>query len=167
MKARSFSTHKKVILETFEGERHAGYVNPRTFDRSEGFELLDAGGQLRQFPWKTVKIGWFVRDWDGPVRPEQTTFRRRPRLEGLWVRLRFRDEEILEGMLVNDLLHVSEHGHLITPPELSGNHQKAFVPRAALAEMEVLAVIPNRGEHHRRRRVRTPEVSRQPSLFEE
>jgi hypothetical protein len=143
MTARSSSTHKKIVLETFQGERHAGYVNPRTFDKDEGFEVLDAGGQLQQHEWKKVKIAWFVRDWDGPLRPEQTTFARRPRLEGLWVRLR---------------------GYLITPPDLSGNPQKAFVPKTALAGMDVLAVIPNRGQH-RRRRVRAPKSDRQPSLF--
>lgn len=164
MTARSSSTHKKVVLETFQGERRTGYVNPRTFDRDEGFELLDAGGQLQRHEWKKVKIAWFVRDWEGPLRPEQTTFARRPRLGGLWVRLRFRDEEVLEGMLVNDLLHVSEHGYLITPPDLSGNQQKAFVPKTALAGMDVLAVIPNCGQH-RRRRVRAPKTDRQPSLF--
>jgi hypothetical protein len=167
MKAKSSSTHKKVVLETFQGERHAGYVNPKTFDRDQGLELLDAGGQLQQFEWKKVKVAWFVRDWDGSVHPEQTAFTRRPRLEGLWVRLRFRDEEILEGMLINDLLHVSKHGYLITPPDLSGNQQKAFVPKAALESMNVLAVIPNRGERHRRRRARTLETVRQPLLFTE
>ena len=69
-------------------------------------------------------------------------------------------------MLVNDLLHLSRHGYLITPPDLNGSHQKAFVPRAALASMEVLSVIPNRGEHHRRRRRGAPDPERQARLFE-
>ncbi len=168
MKVKESSTHKKVVVETFAGERRAGYVNPRQFDRESGLELLEAGGQVEEIPWKNVKIAWFVRDWDEqPARPDRTFFLRRPRLEGLWIRLRFRDEEVLEGMLVNDLLHLSPHGYLITPPDLNGSHQKAFVPRAALAAMEVLSVIPNRGEHRPRRRALAPEPGRQRGLFPE
>lgn len=168
MKVKSSSTHKKVVVETFEGQRLCGYVNPREFDREEGLQLLDAAGQLQQVPWKTVKVAWFVRAWEEePARPDRTVFLRRPRLEGLWIRLRFRDNEILEGMLVNDLLHLSPHGYLVSPPDLNGSHQKAFVPRAALAAMEVLSVIPNRGEHHRRRHRPEVEPGRQARLFAE
>jgi len=170
MKFAGSSTHKKVVVETFAGERVLGYVNPRHFDRESGLELLDAAGQMKEVAWKEVKVAWFVRDWQEPLaRPDRAVFLRKPRLEGLWIRLRFRDDEVLEGMLVNDLLHLSRHGYLITPPDLNGSHQKAFVPRAALASMEVLSVIPNRGEHHRRRRSRkfgAPEPERQPRLFE-
>ena len=64
MKKRAPSTHKKVIVETFDGKHLRGYVNPRNFDREEGLELLDPGGQHQQLAWKTVKIAWFVRDWE-------------------------------------------------------------------------------------------------------
>lgn len=167
MQVKASSTHKKVVVETYGQERLRGYVNPRHFDRAAGLEFLDAAGQRRELPWKEVKIAWFVRDWDEePARPDRTVFLRRPRLEGLWVRLRFRDNEVLEGMLINDLLHLSPHGYLITPPDLNGSHQKAFVPRTALAALEVLAVNPNRGEHRPRRRL-VPELGRQARLFTE
>ena len=165
MLTRTSSTHKKVVVETFEGQRLPGYVNPRQFDREDGLQMLDPAGEVQELKWKDVKVAWFVRDWpEAPARAEPLVFPRRPRLEGLWVRLRFRDEEILEGMLVNDLLHESEHGYLLAPPELNRVQQKAFIPKQALAAMEVLSVIPNRGEHHRRRRPAL-EPGRQPRLF--
>ena len=168
MQAKASSTHKKVVVETFDGRRVPGYVNPRQFDREEGFALLDPAGEMQQLAWKDVKVAWFVRDWeDEPARPDRTAFLRRPRLEGLWVRLRFRDNDTLEGVIVNDLLNSSPHGYLFTPPDLSGVHQKAFVPRAALSAMEVLAVIPTRGTHHPRRRREVVEAARQPGLFGE
>jgi len=167
MQVKSSSTHKKVVVETFDGERLQGYVNPRHMDREAGLEFLDAAGQLQELPWKNVKVAWFVRDWEEePARPDRSAFLRRPKLEGLWVRLRFRDQEVLEGMIVNDLLQASPHGYLITPPDLNSSHQKAFVPRTALAGMEVLAVNPNRGEHRPRRRA-PAEPGRQPRLFAE
>ena len=168
MQGKASSTHKKVVVETFDRQLQRGYVNLRHFDRADGLEFLDAGGQLQQLSWKAVKVAWFVRDWDDePPHPDRTVFLRRPRLEGLWVRLRFRDDEVLEGILVNNLLHLSAYGYLITLPDLNGSPQKAFVPRSALAAVEVLAVIPNRGEHHQRRRRPAPEAGRQPRLFAE
>jgi hypothetical protein len=167
MAIKTSSTHKKVVVETLDGARHFGYLNVRNFDRKEGLELLDAGGQVQQFPWKDVKIAWFVQDWDAPVRPQQTVFQRRPRVQGLWVRLRFHDEEVLEGILVNDLARQGEHGFLLTPPDLSGSHQKAFVPRAALAALEVLGVIPGRGEERPQRRPQRLAPEAQQELFKE
>lgn len=168
MPVKAPSTHKKVVVETFTGQRVAGYVNPRQFDADEGFALLDPAGEVQQLAWKDLKVAWFVRDWqEEPARPDRSVFLRRPRLEGLWVRLRFRDGEVLEGVIVNDLLHSSPHGYLFTPPDLNGSHQKAFVPRAALTAMEVLAVIPNRGQHHPRRRAAVAQPSRQRGLFGE
>ncbi|MFQ5662281.1 MAG: hypothetical protein ACE5HL_00415 [Terriglobia bacterium] len=165
MKVTFSSTHKKVVVEIFGGPCRRGYVNPRRFDRPEGLELLDEGGQLQQLSWKKVKAAWFVRDWsDSPPRPDPTVFLRRPRLEGLWVRLHFRDNEILEGMLANNLLQLSPHGYLVTPPDLNGNHSKAFVPRTALTALEVLAVIPRRAERPHRRRP-APAAARQARLF--
>jgi hypothetical protein len=167
MRIKAASTHKKVVVETFAGGRLPGYLNLRQFDRETGFEFLDPGGQLQKLPWRDVKVAWFVRDWDDPPRPALTAFLRRPRVEGLWVRLRFRDDERLEGVMVNDLLHASPHGYLVTPPDLNSAHQKAFVPREALAAFEILAVIPNRGEHHPRRPRPAAVPAAQQRLFNE
>jgi len=168
MHAKASSTHKKIVGETFDGRRVPGYFTPRHFDREGALQLLDPAGEVQELAWKDVKVAWFVRDWeDEPARPDRMAFLRRPRLEGLWVRLRFRDNETLEGVIVNDLLNASPHGYLFTPPDLNGVHQKAFVPRAALSAMEVLAVIPTRGQHLPRRRRAEAEAVRQPGLFGE
>ena len=50
--------------------------------------------------------------------------------------------------------------HRPAPPDLNSNHQKAFVPRAALTAVEVLAVVPARGAARRR-----PAAPAQPRLF--
>ena len=87
--------------------------------------------------------------------PSRKTFTSRPRTEGLWVRLKFKDNEVLEGMMPNDLSLTTAEGFLINPPDLRSNTQRIFVPRSALESLTVLAVI---GATHRRRkeRPRTP-----------
>ena len=60
------------------------------------------------------------------------TFTTRPRTEGLWVRLRFKDNDVMEGMMANDLTQVSPDGFLINPPDTRSNTQRIYVPRSAL-----------------------------------
>jgi Family of unknown function (DUF6982) len=65
------------------------------------------------------------------------------------VRLKFKDNEVLEGMMPNDLSQTTGEGFLVNPPDLRSNTQRIFVPRTALASLTVLAVI---GGTHRRRK---------------
>ena len=57
------------------------------------------------------------------------------------MRLRFIDNDVLEGMMPNELTQIGPEGYLITPPDTRGNVQRIFVPKSALEEMTVLAVI--------------------------
>ena len=50
------------------------------------------------------------------------------------MRLRFRDNETIEGMMPNDLLQEGGEGFSIIPPDTRSNTQRIFVPRSALAE---------------------------------
>jgi hypothetical protein len=90
-----------------------------------------------------------VRDFSELAALGRKTFTNRPRTEGLWVRLRFIDNDVLEGMMPNDLTQIIPDGYLITPPDTRGNIQRIFVPRAALEEISVLGVI-GRPEARRR-----------------
>lgn len=65
------------------------------------------------------------------------------------MRLKFKDGEILEGMMPNDLALAGAEGYLINPPDLRSNIQRMFVPRSALESLTVLAVI---GATRRQRR---------------
>jgi hypothetical protein len=60
----------------------------------------------------------------------------------------FRDQEVLDGILPNDLLSAGVSGFVVTPPEPDGNNQRVFVPRQALKSIQVLGVVgsPLRGK---------------------
>jgi hypothetical protein len=73
--------------------------------------------------------------------PERKIFLSRPKLDGLWVRLRFRDDDVIEGIVANDLLDLLDKGVQLTPPDLHGNTLRLFIPRSALAEVKVLGVV--------------------------
>jgi hypothetical protein len=72
---------------------------------------------------------------------DRKTFLSRPKLDGLWVRLKFRDGDLMEGIVANDLLDMLDTGVQLTPPDLNGNSLRLFIPRTALTEMKVLGVV--------------------------
>jgi hypothetical protein len=118
-----------------------GYLNPKLLGHDETIDLLTPDGEHRSLPTDEVKCVYFVREFGADFDLERKTFLSRPKLDGLWVRLRFRDEDVLEGIVANDLLGLLNSGVQLTPPDLHGNTLRVFVPRSALLEMKVLGVV--------------------------
>jgi hypothetical protein len=157
------STTKKAIIARFDRPPLAGYVNPVSFLQPEGVELLSAEGSVSSVPYSEIRFVSFVRELDGPPEPGRKVFYTRPKTEGLWVSLEFRDGETLEGVMPNNLLQWEPYGVAINPPDPNGNHQRLFVPRDALRAAEVLGVI---SSPLKKRRVKGP-PKEQIGLFEE
>jgi hypothetical protein len=157
------STTKKALIRRFQRETLAGYLNPVTFLQPEGVELLSADGQVSVLPYQEVRTVSFVREFDSPDDEERQVFQSRPKMAGLWVRLRFRDGEVMEGILPNNLLQIDTCGFVVVPPDPYGNRQKVFVPRAALLGVEVLGVV---GSPLKKRKAKA-DASQQIGLFDE
>jgi hypothetical protein len=135
------STHKKVVVRFLDRSVLRGYLNPTKLGMGESLDLLTREGEQRTFEVKDVRSIYFVREFADDYEPERKAFLSRPKLDGLWVRLKFRDEEIIEGVVPNDLLSLLDRGVQITPPDLHGTTLKIFIPRTALTEMTVLGVV--------------------------
>ena len=141
MKARAAtSTHKKVIITFSDGTSLQGYVNPLRLP-DDPLDVLTTNGEHREVPLKEIRAVYFVRDFTEDYEPERKAFFSRPKLDGLWVRLKFRDNETLEGVVSNDLLALLDSGIQITPPDMNGAAVRIFVPRSALSEVTVLGVV--------------------------
>jgi hypothetical protein len=153
------STHKKVVVLLLDRTCLRGYLNPGRLADADQLELLTPEGEQRNLPLKDVRSIYFVRDFTGDFESERKAFLSRPKLAGLWVRLKFRDNECLEGIVANDLLSLLDRGVQITPPDLHGTTLRIFIPRTALAEMTVLGVV---GIARRK-----PAAPIQPGLFTE
>jgi hypothetical protein len=126
-----------------------GYVSPANFVREGKLELLNTSGNVVTIDLRDIKVVYFVREFGDSDAASRKTFTSRPRTEGLWVRLKFKDGEVLEAMMPNDLTQSSADGFLVNPPDLRSNTQRIFVPRTALESLTVLAVI---GATRRRRK---------------
>jgi hypothetical protein len=118
-----------------------GYLNPSKLGDGETLDLLTPEGEQRNFAVKDVRSIYFVREFADDFEPERKAFLSRPKLDGLWVRLKFRDEDTIEGVVPNDLLSLLDRGVQITPPDLHGTTLRIFIPRTALTEMTVLGVV--------------------------
>ncbi len=158
------STRKKVVVWLLDRTHLKGYLNPSALVRAEAIDLLTPDGEHESIPMPTVKSVYFVREFPETFQPERKVFLSRPKLDGLWVRLRFRDEDVMEGIVANDLLDLLDNAVQLTPPDLHGNTLRLFIPRSALAEMKVLGVV---GAARRTPRAAGAAASSQSKLFNE
>ena len=151
------------MIRRFHRETLAGYLNPAAFLQPLGVELLSAEGQVTLIPYDEIKTVAFVRDFELPESQERQVFHTRPKMAGLWISFRFRDGEVMEGILPNNLLQVEHHGFAVVPPDPYGNRQRVFVPRAAVLAVEVLGVV---GSPLKKRKAK-PAPAGQIGLFDE
>ena len=157
------STTKKAVVRRFDKEPLAGYVNPESYLRPSGVEVLSAQGNIATVPYPDIKSIAFVRDFEAGGEPGRRVFNARPKIEGLWVRLRFRDGEVMEGVMPNNLLHLEPYGFTLIPPDPNSHQQRVFVPRTALEAVDVLGVV---GSPLTKRKAK-PAPKEQIELFEE
>ncbi|MFY9805187.1 MAG: hypothetical protein WA211_15675 [Candidatus Acidiferrales bacterium] len=142
MKERvSSSTRKKVVVLLMDRTPLKGYLNSPSLGAAETIDLLTPDGEHVEIAAANVKSVYFVREFPEAFDPERKVFLSRPKLDGLWVRLRFRDQDVMEGIVANDLLELLDNGVQLTPPDIHGNNLRLFIPRSAIADMKVLGVV--------------------------
>jgi hypothetical protein len=139
-----------VIVRRFSGDAIPGYLSHASFVRNDSLDLLDLSGRILSLPLSDIKTVSYVRDFNlsdtqNPERLTRRTFLARPRSEGLWVRLTFRTGDLLEGLAPTDRTLLDglsdDAGLFLTPPDTRSNTQRIYVPRAAIADLQLLAVI--------------------------
>ena len=144
------SAHKKVIVRRLTGETLPGYLPLSAFVRNRGIDLLDLSGRVIPLVLNEIRHICYVREFNlndttNPERLTRRNFLARPRTEGLWLRMTFREGDVLEGLAPTDvsLLDdvINDAGLHVTPPDTRSNTQRVYVPRSSLTELQLLAVI--------------------------
>ncbi len=141
VKNRPVSTHKKAVISLFDGKPEQVYLNPQILGREESVEFLTRDGEHKNVELRDVKALYFVKEFTEAFEPDRKTFLSRPKLDGLWVKLTFRDGDEMEGLVSNDLVELLDKGIRLTPPDLHGNTLWVFIPQTALTAMKVLGVV--------------------------
>ena len=135
------SSLKKVIVVLADRKPLRGYLNPGRLGQTDPVDLLTQDGEHQEIPLGKIRSIYFVREFSDAFEPERKAFLSRPKLDGLWIRLRYLDGEALEGLIPNDLIGLLDNGLQITPPDLNSSTDRIFVPRAVLADVTVLGVV--------------------------
>jgi hypothetical protein len=157
------STNKKVLIARFDKSPLEGFAQLPEGLTAEGLEVLSPAGAVTRVPLADVRAVCFIREFEaGESWQKQRTFLSRPKAPGLWVRLKFRDGEVLEGVMPNNLL-TEPSGFAVVPPDPTFQNQHIFVPREAVTAVEVLGVI---GSPLKRRTKVAPDGDKQLQMFE-
>ncbi len=139
-------SRKKVIVRKFNRDWLSGYLPAADFIAQGEFGVLALDGKVALVRVADVKWICFVRDFNSgePEQPERLlskTFSRRPRTPGLWLRARLTDNDSIEGLAQNDSSLLDQNGLFLIPPDSRSNTQRIFLPRQAIKELEILAVM--------------------------
>jgi hypothetical protein len=157
------STNKKVLIARFDRAPLQGFVQTPEGLQADSVELLTPDGNLLRVPLSETKAVCFVRDFENTADwRKHRAFATRPKTSGLWVRLKFRDGDTIEGLLPNNLMLVEPGGYSVLPPDPTFQNQRMFVPRMALEGVEVLGVIGS----PLRKRTKPPDKDDQIKMFE-
>ncbi len=140
------SSRKKAIFRKLSRDWLAGYLPPADFVRAGSIQMLDLEGKVVTLAAEDLKWICYVRDFNSgdlnnPERLVRRTFAGRPRGEGLFVRVRLKDGDLVEGLAANDVSLVASDGVFLTPPDLRSNTQRIWIPRSAVDDLDVVAVI--------------------------
>src|ERR1700740_76719 len=127
------STRKKAVLRKFSRDWVSGYVPAAGFVREGRVEMLDLEGKVVGLSVDDLKWICYVRDFNSgdlnnPERLLRKTFAGRPRGDGLFVRARLKDGDVVEGLAATDVTLVGSEGIFLTPPDLRSNPQRLWIP---------------------------------------
>ncbi len=141
---------KKAILRSYVDDLAWGYLPQAGFLHQGQVQFMTVDGRLNPIPINTIKRIAYVKDFNledtsDPERIGRSSFPSRPRGDGLWLRLTFRDNDLLEGLTSLDIAFIdsllADHGLFLTPPDPRSNTQRLFIPRSALTQIEVLGLV--------------------------
>ena len=147
-------SRKKVVVRTLGNLLHPGYLplSGLLDPTATSVNLLDLEARIVPLPLASIRHIAYVRDFNlndttDPERLTRRTFLARPRTEGLWLRLNLPGPETLEGLAPLDLslldMVQQDRGLFLLPPDIRSNTQRLYVPRSAILDLRLLAVITN------------------------
>ncbi len=138
---------RKVIVRKVNGEILKGYVEP-DLDPVKGDEITISSltEETISVPKKELKALFFVRKFSGNKDySEVKFFESQPKIDGLWVRLCFYDNETIEGIVSNSIGLLGEDGFYLKPPDPSSNNRLMYIVKSALKDFTVLGVQYSKG----------------------
>ncbi len=144
----------KVVARLRDGKVIKGYVDtipasdfdallqetPFSLPREIGLRPVDSSKPL-SLSLDSLKALFFVKSFEGRTEYREVKFfEKNPPIKGLWVRVKFYDNEHLEGVVRNSLQYLVEPGFFLKPPDLQSNNEILYVIKNSLIDFRVLGV---------------------------
>lgn len=102
--------------------------------------LLDSQ-VVEEVPTKDAKAVFFVKTFEGDLKHRALHFHEHaPVLQGLWVRVYFHDNEMIEGIVGNTSDYVLQDGFFLMPTDPNGNNKLVYVLKGGLKDFHVLGL---------------------------
>jgi hypothetical protein len=135
------SSQPKIVARTRRGERFKGYLVdgrslPRGVLRMKNLEGRDLPLDLEQ-----LKGIFFVRDYEGDREYlENKVLTSDPERKGLRIRIRFEDNETMEGVVENSVELLQAAGFFFWPADPKANNELIFVVKSSLLGFRVIGL---------------------------
>ncbi|MFQ5791411.1 MAG: hypothetical protein ACE5JI_13145 [Acidobacteriota bacterium] len=142
MKLKDFlASEPKIVVRTRKGEQVKGYLQAGRFLSGGVLHLRTVEGQDLAVEVKDLKGIFFVQDFEGdPSYLESKVLESDPHRRGIRARIRFEDNETMEGVVENSLELLQTQGFFFWPADSRANTQMIYVMKAALLGFSVLGV---------------------------
>jgi hypothetical protein len=151
---RQTESHLKVVAHKTDGSLVKGYTDgipafytdslhkqqPAAPPEMIELALADSGAKV-EVVLTDLKAMFFVKSFEGSKQYNEVKFfKAHPLVEGLWVRLKFSDNESTEGVIYNSMHYLVNPGFFLKPPDPHSNNQIVYVLRSSLRDFRVLGV---------------------------
>ncbi len=135
------SNRPKVIARTKQGQLVPGYLDKGRLLPRGILKMSDVNGEPLPVDLQKLKGVFFVHDFTGDGDYlEEKSLNTDPSRLGLRVRIRFDDNESLEGVTENTLELLTSPGFFFWPSDAKSNNRLIFVVKTALLGFVVLGV---------------------------
>jgi hypothetical protein len=96
---------------------------------------------VEDIPTSGMKAVFYVNSFDGDADHKNINFHSRaPVAQGIWMRLQFRDGEVMEGIVYNSLRYLVDPGFFLLPTDPETNNKLVYVVKNSLVDHRVLGM---------------------------
>lgn len=132
----------KGFLETHAGNTLDGLLEDTTAAAPAVLRIRPLGEEgIQDIPIQSTKAVFFVKDFNGdPNHKSLRFFRGAAIVHGVWIRVEFKDGEIMEGLVHNTIHFLVDPGFFMRPTDPYSNNRLVYVVKSWLAECRVLGL---------------------------
>jgi hypothetical protein len=135
------SDRPRIIARSKHGERFKGYLEDGRALMKGELHMKTPEGLTLPLDMERLKGVFFVRNYEGNKNYlESKILTSDPERKGLRVRIRFEDNETLEGVVENSIEPLTSAGFFFWPADPEANNELIYVVKSALIGFRVLGV---------------------------